>query len=228
MTSLLTESPSQAAADRAQAKAGQRRMRYAFWKRQIRTVHWMSGAVCLVGMLLFAATGITLNHAADIPSRPRVSEVEATLAPPLLALLQSGPDTGTTPALPVAVARQLKTELGADIGGRQAEWTDFDVYVGLPRPGGDAWLSIDRETGDVTFETTSRGAVAYLNDLHKGRNTGTAWSWFLDIFAVATMLFCLSGLWLLQIHSARRATTWPLTIAGFAVPVLLLLFFAHL
>jgi hypothetical protein len=88
-------------------------MEYAFWKRQIRTVHWMSGAICLIGMLLFAATGITLNHAADIPSRPRVSEVEATLAPPLLALLETGPDKGTTPALPVAIARQLKTELAA-------------------------------------------------------------------------------------------------------------------
>ena len=30
-----------------------------FIKRQVRTVHWMSGALCLVGMMLFAAPGIT-------------------------------------------------------------------------------------------------------------------------------------------------------------------------
>ncbi|MEH6490090.1 PepSY-associated TM helix domain-containing protein [Hyphomonas oceanitis] len=212
----------------AQAAAGQRRMRYAFIKRQIRTVHWMSGAVCLIGMLLFAATGITLNHAGSLTAKPVITDAETTLTPALTAMLADGPDSGTTPALPTAVARQLKSELGADAAGQTAEWTDIDVYVALPRPGGDGWVSIDRETGEVVYEATQRGPVAYLNDLHKGRNTGTAWSWFLDIFAVATMLFCLSGLWLLQIHSARRASTWPLTIAGLAVPVLLLLVFVHL
>ncbi len=211
----------------AQAAAGQRRMRYAFIKRQIRTVHWMSGAVCLIGMLLFAATGITLNHAADLTARPVIEDAETVLTPALTALLANGPDSGTTTGLPTAIARQLKSELGADISGQTAEWTDVDVYVALPRPGGDGWVSIDRDSGEVVYESTSRGAVAYLNDLHKGRNTGGAWSWFLDIFAVATMLFCLSGLWLLQIHSARRASTWPLTIAGLAVPVLLLLVFVH-
>jgi hypothetical protein len=207
--------------------AGQRALRYAFVKRQVRTIHWMSGAICLIGMVLFAATGITLNHAADIPAHPQVKESTATLTPDLVSDLSSGPADGTTDALPRTVTRFLKRNLGVHASGQPAEWTDVDVYVGLPRPGGDAWLSIDRATGEVTYETTRRGAVAYLNDLHKGRNTGTAWSWFLDIFAVASILFCLSGLWLLQIHSTRRASTWPLAFAGLGIPALLLIFFAH-
>ena len=56
-----------------------------FWKRQVRTWHWMSGAVCLIGMLLFALTGITLNHAGQIPASPRT--VERTMV--LDALLES-------------------------------------------------------------------------------------------------------------------------------------------
>lgn len=32
----------------------------------LRQWHWVSSALCLAGMLLFAVTGITLNHATDI------------------------------------------------------------------------------------------------------------------------------------------------------------------
>ena len=77
-----------------------------------------------------------------------------------------------------------------DVAGREAEWSKDEVYVALPRPGGDAWLSIDLEGGEVRYERTDRGWISYLNDLHKGRNTGEAWSWFIDIFAVACLVFC--------------------------------------
>ncbi|MBU2328652.1 MAG: PepSY-associated TM helix domain-containing protein, partial [Alphaproteobacteria bacterium] len=46
-------------------KPGKRRIP-AFWVRQFHTWHWMSSAICLVGMILFAVTGITLNHAGSI------------------------------------------------------------------------------------------------------------------------------------------------------------------
>ena len=32
--------------------------------------HWISSALCLIGMLGFAITGFTLNHAADIEAQP--------------------------------------------------------------------------------------------------------------------------------------------------------------
>ncbi|NIV36045.1 MAG: hypothetical protein GWN58_43325, partial [Anaerolineae bacterium] len=33
------------------------------WLGTLRQWHWISSALCLVGMLLFSVTGITLNHA---------------------------------------------------------------------------------------------------------------------------------------------------------------------
>jgi len=107
------------------------------------------------------------------------------------------------------------------------EWTGEEAYIALPRPGGDGWLSIDTTSGNVLHESTARGAVAYLNDLHKGRNAGTAWSWFIDIFALATVVFCITGLILLQLHSHNRRITWPLIIGGFFTPLLLVLLFIH-
>ena len=38
----------------------------------MRQWHWISAAVCLIGMLLFAITGITLNHASQIESKPSI------------------------------------------------------------------------------------------------------------------------------------------------------------
>ncbi len=200
-----------------------------FWKRQVRTWHWMSGAMCLIGMVLFAITGITLNHAAQIKASPKTSQSEMTLeASALEDLAELGGDVKDGTLLPALLRRDIRRGIGIRIGNEIPEWTDVDVYIPMPRPGGDAWLSIDRATGKVFFEETSRGAVSYLNDLHKGRNTGTAWSWFLDVFAVATIVFCLSGLWLLQIHSKRRASTWWLAGGGLAVPVGLLILFVHM
>ena len=45
--------------------------RRAYWLKTLHQWHWISSAVCLVGMLLFAVTGITLNHAAQIDAEPR-------------------------------------------------------------------------------------------------------------------------------------------------------------
>ena len=61
----------------------------------------------------------------------------------------------------------------------------------------------------------------------KGRNTGPAWSWFIDIFAVASLVFALTGLVLLWLHAHRRPSTWPLVGLGLLIPLLLAMFFIH-
>ena len=52
------------------AKPGAKPSR-AGWMRTLYQWHWISSALSLVGMLLFAVTGFTLNHAADIESKPQ-------------------------------------------------------------------------------------------------------------------------------------------------------------
>lgn len=211
----------------ADRRKGSGKSKSGFWKRQARTWHWVSGAVCLIGMLLFSFTGITLNHAAEISADPVIEERSFTLEAAHTDLLAPMPESGVTDSLPSDIVSEIKAAINVSVANRQVEWTDVDAYIALPRPGGDAWLSVDRTTGEVVYELTTRGAVSYLNDLHKGRNTGRAWSWFIDIFSVASILFCLTGLWLLQIHAGKRRSTWPTTLLGLAVPVVLAVFFIH-
>ena len=203
-----------------------RKKRRSYWLKQLHLWHWVSSAICLVGLLLFTVTGVTLNHAAEIEGKPQVTTREARLPPALQGALGAGPQKGKA-ALPQDLAAWTARELGIELSGREAEWSQNEVYVSLPRAGGDAWLTITRDTGEITYERTDRGWISYLNDLHKGRNTGTAWRWFIDVFAAACLVFSLTGLVLLQLHSHNRPSTWPLVGLGLLAPVLLILLFIH-
>ena len=196
-----------------------------FWLKQLHSWHWISAALSLIGMFLFAITGITLNHAQTISAEPRVVAGEAVLPAHVLAVLNRA--SGAKGPIPQAVSQKLEGLVGLNPGKAQPEWTEQEVYVALPGPGSDAWISVDRATGAVTSEHTDRGWISYFNDLHKGRNTGGAWFWFIDVFAVACIVFTITGLLLLQLHARRRPTTWPIVAAGAAIPVIIALFFIH-
>jgi hypothetical protein len=187
--------------------------------------HWISSALCLVGMLLFAVTGITLNHAAQIQVKPRITNSELVLPEAILKAIE--PIADEKAPLPETLSNWLDPSLDIKTNGYMAEWSEEEIYLSLPRPGGDAWLTVDLTNGAVFFERTDRGWISYFNDLHKGRNTGRAWFWFIDIFAVACVVFCITGLILLYRHAGGRPTTWPLVALGLVVPVVLALLFIH-
>lgn len=205
------------------AISGQQRR--GFWLRTLHNWHWISSAVCLIGMLLFAVTGITLNHASKIEAEPQVAHRTLTMPAPLLQAL--GKRTEGNAPLPENVATWLSGQLHTSVDARNAEWSADEVYLSMPGPGTDAWISIQRGDGAVEFERTDRGWISYLNDLHKGRNAGPAWGWFIDVFAVACLVFCITGLFLLQMHARQRRMTWPYVGLGLVIPVLLALLFIH-
>ncbi len=204
----------------------QKKKKKTFWLKQLHSWHWISSAISLIGLLLFAFTGITLNHAADVEGSPQTVEKSATLPAPLLKQVATDGGADAKKPLPAPVATWVEKETGARAAG-EAEWSADEIYLALPRPGGDGWVSIDRQNGTVTSESTSRGWISYLNDLHKGRNTGTVWTWFIDIFAVACFVFAMTGLLLLQLHAAKRPSTWPIVGAGLIIPTVLILLFLH-
>ncbi|MCJ2186893.1 PepSY-associated TM helix domain-containing protein [Novosphingobium beihaiensis] len=198
----------------------------AFWLKQLHTWHWVSAAISLAGMFLFAITGLTLNHAASISATPVITDSSGQLPRAMLDKLPA-PNDGHAP-LPADVARAVAAAVPVDPAGHAADWMDEgEVYIAMPGPGRDAWVAIDRTSGAITAETTDRGWISYLNDLHKGRNSGTVWFWFIDLFAVACVVFTLTGLFLLQLHARHRPSTWPLVGVSLAVPLLIALFFIH-
>ncbi|MCB5186526.1 PepSY-associated TM helix domain-containing protein [Methylobacillus caricis] len=197
----------------------------SFWLKHLYRWHWISSAICLIGMLLFAATGLTLNNAGRIEGNAVVTKKQATV--PALLLPQLRKQEAENAPLPKTLADWVAGALGVEVEQVAGEWSEDEVYVSMPRPGGDAWLVINRESGDLNYELTERGWVSYFNDLHKGRNTGLAWSWFLDVFSVMALVFSITGLCLLHMHAGNRPFTWPLVALGMVLPLLLVILFIH-
>ena len=205
----------------------------AYWLKKLHEWHWISSAICLIGMLLFALTGFTLNHAGQIESKPKVESRDAQLPPDLLEKLQQAQKQGAQAAskdavgLPAEVDGWLAQQIKVSAKGFAVEWSEDEAYVPMPRPGGDAWLRVDLKEGSVEYEKTDRGWISYLNDLHKGRNTGGAWSLFIDVFAIGCLVFCITGLLILKMHAQRRPMTWPMVGLGLVLPALLVLLLVH-
>jgi len=188
--------------------------------------HWISAAICSIGMLFFSWTGITLNHAGDIPANSDITTIEANLSESILQHWRSLDENGHI--LPENVRQYLKSKydlyIPATIAG---ELNDGEFYLAMPKPGVDAWLSVDLESGELIYERTDRGWISFFNDLHKGRYTNEAWRWFIDIFAVICIIFCLSGLWLLYKQSTFRLSTWPIISLGVLLPLIIILTSLH-
>lgn len=192
----------------------------------IRKWHWMSSALCFVCMLLFSVTGITLNHAGSIEASPTTTHVEGVVPASVLSEIVLTKEQKDI-EVPAVVLRWFSDTHKLKFSNTQAEINDTELYLALPRLGGDAWLSVDTESGKFEYESTSRGWISYANDLHKGRNTGKAWIYFMDVFAIACVIFSVTGFLLLQRYADTRSKTWPLLIAGLVTPILFMLFLIH-
>ena len=205
--------------------------RRAYWLKTLHEWHWVSSALCLIGMILFAVTGFTLNHASQIESKPRITTLRASVDAAQRERLaqQAGEIVKTRKGraeLPAELQAWAKKNWQLDTPG-EAEWSEEEIYLSLPRPGGDAWMRLNLDDGEVEYERTDRGWISYLNDLHKGRHAGVAWSWFLDVFSFACIVFSVTGLFILKMHAGNRPTTWPLVGAGLVIPLLLVILFIH-
>ncbi|MYN44360.1 hypothetical protein GTP23_04645 [Pseudoduganella sp. FT93W] len=211
------------------AVAPQRSASRAFWLKHLHQWHWISSALCLLAMFLFSITGITLNHASQIEAQPVVQRQQASLPAPLLDQLRHYAEQhdGAKQPLPASAEQWLRDTWKLQAGARPAEWAADEVYLALPKAGGDAWVRFALEEGSAEFENTDRGWISWLNDVHKGRNTGSVWNWFIDLFAVACLVFCLTGLLILKFHAAHRPSTWPVVGLGILIPFVIALLFIH-
>lgn len=222
MTSTPAKGPETASATRPNPA-----VRRAAWLRLLTQWHWISSALCLVGMLFFAVTGVTLVNAEYFENtRPVMTRLSASLPAAVLADLQAAASEDE-PTLPASLAAWVTQTWHISLAPKSVEWNEDEIFIDLKRPGVDVSLSIDPQSGKVSYEAGDRGWVAWLNELHKGRNAGPVWNGFLTVFALACVVFSVTGLLILQVHARSRWTVWPVTGLGLVIPLLLILLFIH-
>jgi uncharacterized protein len=192
--------------------------------------HWISSAVALLGLLFFSVTGITLNHAASFESADQQyttsrSDIPGALVARLRSDIQQYGEGEAEPTEPLRA--WIQEAFDVETGHRVADWKAEEITISLERPGGDAWLKLDLTRSAAEYHVSNAGWIAWLNDLHKGRHTGKAWSWFIDLIAVACVVFAVTGFVILKMHAANRAMTWPLVGFGILVPLVIAALFIH-
>ena len=197
-----------------------RRNRYssliAKWTRWI---HIYVSMISFSIVLFFGITGITLNHPSWFGGDNQfVRECDGKLNPDWLR----GIDGTSTSPDSISVARLEIVEHLRRIDrvrGAVGEFTvnGDQIAVTFRAPAYSADIFIDRESGEYDLAETSFGAIAWLNDLHKGRDTGFAWSVVIDVVSLLTVFLSVTGVILIFYLRRKRVSGLLTALAGTVV-----------
>ncbi|BDA61832.1 PepSY-associated TM helix domain-containing protein [Shewanella xiamenensis] len=161
-----------------------------------RIIHVYVSMALLLLMLFFAITGITLNHPNWFSSADQEPLREQFDIPSYLI-----PAASQEPEWRLAAGHWLKSQWDMDI--TTADIDEDEISLVSKGPGTYRTVTLDLLDGKAYIETLDYGVVAVLNDLHKGRNTGSVWAWVLDLCALLIILFSLTGAYLLLPQTKR-------------------------
>ena len=158
-------------------------------------------------LLFFAITGITLNHPAWMDGRQKIKQVEGQLT---LSWVHA--DSLRVEELKVVEHLRNNYNIKAYLSDFTNEATE--CAVSFKGPGYTADGFIDRSTGKLQLTITKSGFIAMMNDLHKGRDSGTTWAWLIDVSAVLMILVSLTGFIMIFYLKKRRFSGLIITVIG--------------
>lgn len=179
-----------------------------FWKRQImilsRWLHIYLSMASFGILFFFAITGLTLNHVDWFSRQQHTIQVRGTIDRKHLS----------KEVAKLEVVEQLRNAHGIHGALKDFRVEDADCSIAFKGPGYAADVIVDRASGRYELTETRMGFVAVLNDLHKGRDTGTGWAWVIDVSAVLMTLVSLTGLLLIFFLQKKRLSGLLAAAAG--------------
>jgi hypothetical protein len=145
--------------------------------------------------LLFALTGLTLNHQDFGAAEPVVTT--SSIHVPADVAKGRGEDV---------VTPWLKDTLGINAPLSSYREDDEQVQATFAAPGRRTVVTIDRAAHSAEVEHETRGLLGKLDDLHKGFDSGPVWYWTIDITAALLTISSLTGMMTLIGLRHRRTT----------------------
>jgi hypothetical protein len=184
------------------------------WKRRVaKYSRWLHIYVSMASFALvffFAITGITLNHPDWMNGAERTAELHGQLETAWMRPGAAEPDK-----LAIVEALRRTHHITGAVADFRVE--DSDLTVAFKGPGYAADLTIDRATGKYDGNESKLGFLAIVNDLHKGRDTGTVWKGLIDVSAAVLAFVSLTGLVLLYFLHKHRMAGFMLLLIGAAL-----------
>jgi hypothetical protein len=188
-------------------------------KNLARLTRWLHIYISMLSFAIvffFAATGLTLNHAERFNSQVRTQVKKGRVKESWVKT----PDTLKIAKL--EIVESLRRDNGITTALRDFRIEDAQLDISFKGPGYEADVFVNRETGEYELTETSAGFIGVINDLHKGRDTGTAGSVFVDVSAILLILVSLTGLLLLLF--LRKKRTSGLLVAAFGLIICWLIY----
>lgn len=148
-------------------------------------------------LLFFAATGITLNHQTAFTGEAKPHRYAGSLDSSWL----KSPDLHKADMVNVFRSRHHVKAALSDF-----RVDDDQIQISFKGPGYTADGFIQRATGQYEIMESRLGFVAVINDLHKGRDTGKAWSNVIDISATLMVAVSMTGLVLIFFLNKKLRT----------------------
>lgn len=185
----------------------------------VRWLHIYLSMFSFAALFFFAATGITLNHPPWTDGQQTVRQYDGKI------------DSAWV-AVDSAVNELQVVEYFRNAYGIKARVSDFvsdetECTVSFKGPGYAADVFIDRETATYQMTITQYGVIAIMNDLHKGRDSGGAWAWLIDISAVLMILVSLTGFIMIYFLRKWRLNGSVLAITGAVILIIFYYVFAR-
>ncbi|MDX2005537.1 MAG: PepSY-associated TM helix domain-containing protein [Meiothermus sp.] len=179
-----------------------------------RWLHLYTSMISLLVVLFFAATGVTLNHPDWLfGSTERVSSYQGTLP-------ESWQRNSQVNWLETAETLRARYNLKGSVSDTRADDQEASISFRAPAYAADAFISI--KDGSYTLKVTAQGPVAVLNDLHRGRDAGSAWAWLIDLSGGFLLLVALTGLTLSLFFKKTRRAAMLTALAGTLVVVVMM------
>ena len=163
-----------------------------------RWVHLYLSVGSFTIILFFAVTGFTLNHAEWFEQNPRLTKLTGMISPLWIPL----GDTNHIKKQEIIEYLQGKGNLVGHLRDFRADETSISIAFAGPAYSAD--VRIDRKTGHYTALETRFGLISKMNDLHKGRDTGSNWHLVIDLAAVFISLISISGILMLFFMGKKR------------------------
>ena len=186
-------------------------MRKKFIAKASRWLHIYLSMISFIIVLFFSVTGLTLNHADYFQKNTVITQNKGSVNKNWVNA------TDTLKIQKLAIVEFFRTKYKAKGAVTDFRISDSEISFSFKAPGYAADAFINRSDATYNLTETNQGFTGFINDLHKGRDTGKTWLWVIDISAILMTLVSVSGLILLLFLKKKRLSGIILLLLGFVL-----------
>lgn len=181
------------------------------WRKLNNILHRDIGYICVGLTIIYAISGIAVNHTHDWNPNLQVKHYNQTITPPDVSTIRNE-------SYVASVLSQLDLTSPVKSTFRPDPET-LQIFLE------EGNISLDINTGTARVETMrSRHGLHEMNYLHLNRPQGL-WTWFADLYAVALLLVAITGIFVRKGKNGFMGRGKWFIGVGTVIPIIFLYFY---